>query len=240
MKWSVGITTVPERVYTTLPGTIESLMNAGFSSQVAVCISSGTSSLELTLPTRGKWAFFTNVHSRLGGAIGNWLLTAWELYLDDPHADRYAIFQDDIICSRGLREYLEATTTHTDGYWNCCTYPDNLKDFAANNPPEGWTPAHSPLGLGAQGLVFTNEGIRALLKSPYFVDLVHQTPDRTGIDGIVKSVMGWAGFTEYVHYPSLIAHVNSPSTLGHNPQPESAGFRGPNFDLRTSTYTQSK
>ena len=144
-----------------------------------------------------------------------------------PLADRVVYMQDDIECVANLRQYLELTTTHEKSYWNCCAYPANV-----NPEVSGWQPAVSPCGLGAQGLVFTNEGLRTLLSSRVVIDHpMDKYRGKEAIDGIVKTALGRAGFTEMVHNPTLVNHVGTQSTIGHEPQPESYGWRGADWNV---------
>src|SRR5690606_21154247 len=91
-------------------------------------------------------------------AYGNWLLAAWELYIRDPQADRYAIFQDDLICCRNLREYIEKTDYPANGYLNLYSFPENER-----GGKKGWVPTRNQKGLGAVGLVFDNATMHKLL-----------------------------------------------------------------------------
>lgn len=167
------------------------------------------------------------------GAFGNWWLGAVELYIRQPHADRFVIFQDDIECPVGLREYLCHTTTHDMAYWNLCTYSAGIgypTNVVTTTP--GWQPALCNWGLGAQGLVFTNEGLRTLLSSRVVIDQpMDKYRGKEAIDGIVKTALGRAGFTEMVHNPTLVNHVGTQSTIGHEPQPESYGWRGADWNV---------
>lgn len=238
MKWQYAITTCCERAYyyDGLLASAHSLHSAGFEYaplsmncrhgdiHSPSVFGNGFSTYRQVTPTYS--------HDVRVGAFGNWLLTAWELYLSNPHADRYAIFQDDIRASKNLKAYLEACPLPPKCYQNLCLYP---KNHIAES--RGWYDAPSELGLGAQGLVFSNEAMQVLLASKYLVQHPKLPHGKAGIDGVVHSVMQWSGYSELVHYPSLIKHVNGESTLGHPPQPESVDFMGEDFDLMTLLET---
>ncbi len=208
MKWMYGITTCGKRCHSPMfEMTSLSLYRGGFE-----CPEHFVDPRNLNL-----------------GAFGNWVHAAWSLYLSDPFADRYAIFQDDIACGRNLREYLEATATQPSAYWNLCLWPNNVQECT------GWYPAPDPAGLGAQALVFDNDGMRALLQSRWLVDHPRDKfRGRRAIDGIVKTIMGEAGFIELVHSPSLVKHLGAAcSTLQTNHYPETANFAGDAVNLMT-------
>jgi len=228
LKWQMAITTCRQRVEL-CDRTIQSLYDAGFlfstSSRDAGKVSANCYFQRIGY-NDGE-VRYDYLHDHRVGAFGNWLLTAWELYLSDRHADRYAIFQDDIRASKNLREYLETTITPEKSYQNLILYPAN---YVQGTEAGSWYPAPR-IGQGAQGLVFSNVAMKALLKSPFFVEYAATPNCVDGIDGTINAVMAEAGFTEYVHYPSLLDHVDSPSTLGHPPQPKIDSFRGEQFDL---------
>lgn len=236
MKWSVGLTTLrtPEREAQAIR-TYRDLLCAGFQDdEIIVCTNT-----DPTVETKDKNSLADCIHWPTIGAFGNWVLTAWEIYLASPRADRYAIFQDDIELSLRLREYLEMLPFPFDGYLNLITYPENsmptadelrLSDQHSIRP---WYRARNEWGLGAQGLVFTNATLRKLFVSPSLVNYVHNNPTRSqdGIDGVVKTACKFMDIHEYVHPHSLIRHINSTSTLHHPDQPECYGFLGSQFDL---------
>src|SRR5437870_5459108 len=105
MKWSYGVTTVPSRRSTLLPKTLQSLRAAGFGEPrlfIDGCKQDEAVgySCQFRLPITAR--------DPAVRPAGNWILSLWELYIREPVADRYAIFQDDLITYRNLRDYLEA------------------------------------------------------------------------------------------------------------------------------------
>ena len=247
--WSYGITTVPERKETTLPYTFRSLHSSGF--------------VNPTLFADGEadrrdyhWQFCTSDvvcrSTRLGPFL-NWVLALWELYGREPHADLYAIFQDDIIVSRNLRAYLERTLLDSsgqvdrEGYYNlftsvgCHDYWDKRKVLT---PPYGWVES-AQLGWGACALVFDREAVmellsnRELIRKPTSLSIKERSYK---IDGIVSDVLTARGrpsevdmedWHEWVHLPSLVQHVGEVSTIGHPRFSPAPSFRGESFDLMT-------
>ena len=181
MKWSYGVTTVEARRDSTLPRTLDSLARAGFDTP-------------RLFVDRGLLAF------------GNWALAAWELYIREPRADFYAIFQDDILACRGLRGYLERSSPKA-GYLNLYLIEDQPV------PTLGWFHALRH-GKGAQGLVFSNNALCRLLSQSEFV--LHPRAVRSStsnIDGTVFRAMHNAGLKEWAHNPSLLQHINEGSTI---------------------------
>lgn len=163
-------------------------------------------------------------------AFANWILALAEIYLREPTADRYALFQDDFVCSLGLKQYLEKTTTHDRSYWNIYTFPVNQS--LCPDCSSGWFRSDQR-GRSAVGLVFTLEGVLSLLSS----SLIWEKPRRArhpnkGIDGIVSDHFSGIGWTEMIHNPSLTQHTGHNSSMGNKRHPQALSFRGEDFDLR--------
>jgi hypothetical protein len=132
----------------------------------------------------------------------------------EPRADRYAVFEDDLIACPNLRKYLERTTTPGTRFYNLITH-----DVNANRRPHsnyrGWY--HSDqMCRGAVGLVFTNESAVAILSCRKLI-AAFQEESRMyrARDTAIGNAMRQMNFHEYVHYPSLLQHMESESTFGH-------------------------
>lgn len=229
MNWACGVTTIPERWASgLLHNTLRSLTAGGFDRpQVFV---------DGLIESRSFIAFSllkdTSFHNPKVGAFGNWALGLWELYLRNPKADRYAMFQDDLVCYRRLREYLDVCAYPERGYWNLLTFRDNERLVAEGT---GWHEsvdmpnAEGQTGRGAVALVFDRQAVTALLGQPSIV--AHAQLSRRGIDGAVVEAMNAAGYREYVHSPSLVQHVGEQSTLSSKVHTARAGsFRGQEYD----------
>lgn len=162
------------------------------------------------------------------GAFGNWLLALGELYIRMPHADYYAIFQDDIVTSRNLRTYIESIEYPDKGYLNLYTFP---KNHALSRGRTGFYPSNQK-GLGALGLVFDREAALMVLSDPY---MAKRPRDRQRghkyIDGGVVDCLAQYGWQEYVHNPTLVQHTGSISTLLNPRWSPSPSFRGEEYDL---------
>jgi hypothetical protein len=158
---------------------------------------------------------------------GNWLLAIWELYIRTPSATRFAIFQDDIVTCKNLKEYLSKCKYPKQGYWNLITYPKNQ---AKAPDHDGWFKSDQ-LGKGAQALVFSYDAIIALLTQPYILHRINN--ERKGhrcIDGTIVNSLKNAGWTEWCHNPSLVCHTGETSVMGNPKQPATESFRGEDVD----------
>lgn len=215
--WAYGVTTCPEREGTCLTPTLESLARAGFDSP----------------------RIYRDTMEG-GNAFGNWVTALNDLTLRYPRATRYAIFQDDIVCSLGMLEYLSRCHYPERGYWNLITYPAN-GDRAPSPDYRGWFLATSS-GKGAQGLVFDRTTAVALMTSEMFfmrrfdtsLDGRNREKRTRCIDGGVVECLRAIGYREYVHLPSLIGHrTEEPSAIKNKRQPDITHWRGEEFNLTT-------
>lgn len=238
LRWMCGVTTVFSRRYTLLPRTLASLEKAGFPRPrlfvdgmdgCEMCRSYQELGLELT----SRSPILRTDRS----TYGNWALALAELYARNPDADRYALFQDDVVVYQNLRQYLDACQYPSEGYWNLYTFPVNYRLIRKVN---GWSRSNQR-GLGALGLVFDQEAVIKLLSSPTFIRLPvmpirskvkHQADRFRKVDGAIVTAMKNAGIREYVHNPSLIQHTGIESSLlgRRTPHPIADSFRGEHFD----------
>lgn len=235
--WSYGITTVPERRHTTLPRTLHSLALAGFPSP-HLFIDGGN---ELEVQSDGAALLTRTVRIPRTTIFLNWYLGLAELYGRNPNAHRYAMFQDDFVTYRNLRQYLEKVPYPEKGYLNLYT-AFNSNEPVIRNKPVGWYEASllNPgepwqTGRGAIALVFSNDAVRTLLTAPSFINKP-QAADKViatrKLDGGIVTAMNMAGYREYIHNPSLVQHTGDISTWKDpgNPHPHALSFRGEDFD----------
>lgn len=217
MLWSYGVTTVPERLDTTLPITLRSLVAAEFSFPRLFVDGEGRNFERFGLPiTRRSPKILRQ---------GNWLLGLLELYCREPNADAYALFQDDVIAYRGLKSYLERLGFPKMSYCNLFTFLEN-EGRVADKPP-GWY-LSSQKGRGAIALVFPRDAMLSLLSSEKTFRRLAGSLNKQSIDGTVATALKGAGYSEYVHSPTLVQHLDSPSLLGHT-YGGSSSFRGEEF-----------
>jgi len=224
LKWSYGVTTLADRFDDLLPKTLTSLNRSGFG-QPRIFVDG-----EGALPDCVAGLPITQRIPKVM-TMANWWLALTELYMREPLADRYAIFQDDLVCSRNLRAYLEASEYPEKGYLNLYTFPENEK------PTNGWHESNQR-GRGAVALVFNNEAVRSLLLAEHMIKKVQDRQLRRGyprgtkgVDGGVVESFRKIGWKEYVHSPSLVQHTGLVSSMGNRRHPLATSFKGESFDL---------
>lgn len=178
------------------------------------------------------------------GTFGNWYRTALELYLRTPMADRYIIFQDDLVACSHLRDYLDMCDVSDDAYYNLYTIKSNEK------PTIGWSPAKQN-GKGAVALMFPNLVLRKLLTCQDFIDrprnrIRQKKNPCTNLDGGIVDCLKSVGVREFVHQPSLVQHTGMKSTIGHSERPRwqrfktAHSFMGEDYDARQFIGKQEK
>ena len=217
MKWAYGITTVETRMTDLLQQTLQSLKMAGFDDPhlfVDGPVLAGVPTVHNKVTQRCP-----NVRT-----AGNWFLSAWELYIREPDADRYAIFQDDMIATGNLRAYLERCHYPEKSYLNLYTWPQE-------NKPEikGWHPS-SQMGKGAVALVFDNDALRDLLTSNYMWMRFKDVKGHKSVDGGIVSAMKGMSYREMIHSPTLVLHTGTHSSMGNRSHPQAVGFKGEDFN----------
>ncbi len=229
--WAYGVTTVPRRRADLLPRTLASLAAGGFDRPWLFV--DGCDDLQgwrREFVDAGRAAGVTCRYP-LVRAYANWCLALAELYARDPLAGRYAVFQDDVLCVRNLRPYLESIPFPPKAYWNLYLGPwnDQGKNFTGRHRPPyfsdpafvGFTPGDQG-GRGALGLVFDRDTVQTLLSSRYVVDRpLQRHRDGWGlsprgfkyVDAAVVEALRPLGYAELVHHPSLLRHEGVESTI---------------------------
>lgn len=226
MKWAYGVTTVPSRLDSHLPRTLESLAKAGFDKPRLFVDGSKNGTLYQ------KFGLEVTCRYPTIRTAGNWILSLYELFIREPSANRFAIFQDDLVTYRNLRAYLERCEYPKNGYWNLYTFPAN-QDLAKGR--NGWYESNQ-LGLGAVGLVFSREAVIVLLGSKYMAERpLDASRGWRCIDGGIVEAMrknknGSGEWKEYVHNPSLVQHTGTGSSMRNPVQPLAKSFMGEDFD----------
>jgi len=230
MKWMYGVLTVPSRFDELLPRTLHSLAMAGFGEPRLFV--DGEKHPDIY---EQRFDLEVTVRYPIVHVYPNWILSMWELYLREPFADRYAMFQDDLISVKNLRPYLERAPYPEKGYLNLYTFMNN--EALVKDKPVGFLPA-SQNGRGALGLVFSQEAMIVLLGSSHMAKRVRNTARSKGklprgwthADGAVVEAMNAAGWSEYVHNPSLLRHTGLVSATGSCRYAPDRTFPGEDFD----------
>jgi hypothetical protein len=222
-NWAYGITTFPTRRDNFLKQTIKSLAIAGFSDP----------HLFVDAPAEGyeKFGLKTTERTPTIRPMGHWWLSLWELFIRNPKAQKYAIFQDDILVCPNLREYLERWYPEK-GYLNLISFPVNLPKVP-ENAEKGWSKAPKK-GKGAQGLVFDRKALETLLGAPSILQKFQSgRKAHKSLDGAVYDALIGNGYEEWIHNPSLLYHLgagNKTSMPDGRPQQLINSFLGDTFD----------
>ncbi len=224
MKWTYGITTVPCRRDGLLGNTVSSLRKAGFDEpRIFVDGLNDPKAYErFNLPVTVREPPPLKI-------VGNWVLAMWEMFVREPFADRYVLFQDDIEAVKNLRQYLEKCKYPKKGYLNLYTFKEN---FQHTKGVPGWHLSNQR-GMGALGLVFNREGLMLLLASSTLVSkpiAANKNRSWKSLDGGVFQAMKNIGWREYIHNPSLLQHRGGVSTLGNSHYPPIETFPKEGFD----------
>jgi hypothetical protein len=216
LRWAYGVTTVPARVDDLLPRTLTSLAAAGFDRPRLFVDGARPDDV-----TRYMGSFGLDVTGHLPAVRvhGNWCLSMHELWIRHPDAERFALFQDDLLAVKNLRQYLERVpypdgpvgirTDRTPGYLNLYACPAEEK----RNLPRGFSESNQN-GRGALALVFSREALLTLLSARHLLERPAD-PVRgwRAVDGGIVDSMRKAGWREYVHSPSLVKHLGTVSTF---------------------------
>jgi hypothetical protein len=232
MKWACGLTTVPIRRETLLPQTVAAIVNAGF--PVPRLFIDGD---------RGGFSVGagSTAHYPALGVVGNWWVGLVELYARNPDADWFAMFQDDVLLAKNVRQLIEASGIPEKRWLNLVTHPDakgSLAPLAPGGNGATWFVTRALInkkpgpggvtmqkGAGACALAFPRGVVAALLACP--------TPafNPNGLDGMIVDTLNRLGYQEMAHSPSLGIHTGAVSTLpGSKPQRVSNDFVGVDFD----------
>jgi hypothetical protein len=234
-RFTAAVTTCAARLDTYLPRTLASLRDGGFA--FPRLFADGVGHARAAELQRATGCPVTARDPAIRTA-GSWVLALYELYLRDPAADRFAVFQDDLECARNLRPYLERVPYPPKSYLNLMTFRSN--EDAVRGRPVGFhesAPLNTrppvlyhgrPLqkGEGAVALLFDRAAAVELLSSRHLA-MRAQDPHRGWqlIDGGVVESLNQAGFREHCHFPSLVNHVGARSSIGHPPFPPALTYR---------------
>lgn len=225
MTWAYGITTVPSRRDTLFPRTFNSLKLAGFDRP------------HIFIDGRMEAADYRDYSDRItcrhpnARTAGNWVLSMYELYIREPSAERFAIFQDDFVTSLNLKSYLDRCKYPDKGYWNLYTFPSNQKLCPEGNTYRGWYPSDQ-YGKGAVALVLSREALCTLLSQRQLIErFQNKKRGHQAIDGGIVDTFNKIGWKEYVHNPSLVQHTGLVSSMGNRRHPLANSFMGEDYDL---------
>jgi hypothetical protein len=253
MKWAYAVTTVlrdrdgnlhRERRDEYLPRTLASLKAGGFAEPTLFV--DGCDFAEAAEYER-RFSLRVEASRQRLGVVGNWVRALWTLRVLEPGADLYLMAQDDFVCARNLRQYLERCEHPAKGYWNGYLFASNEsycpKD-AHGQPLVGWyesrdlrqdgTDIRWQTGRGGLLLVFSREAVTVLLSSRSLAEKpMHASMPHKKLDGAVVTAMNFAGYREMVHFPSLTQHIGEVSSCGNHRHAKATSFPGENVDALT-------
>lgn len=225
-RFAYGVTTVPERRETILPRTLASLRNAGFD-QPRLFVD-GTDDIaayrHFGLPVSVRFPKLR--------VAGNWMLSMWELYVSNPNAERFVMFQDDCVAVKNLRAYLDKVPYPENAYLNLYAIGRAVQHLPAD--AKGFQ-LSDQRGRGAVGLVFSRAALTKLFANDHFVCRIQD--EHRGwrlIDGGIVTALKNVGWKEYVHCPSLVDHIGHESTwkgdISKQWYSSAVNFPGEDFD----------
>jgi hypothetical protein len=227
LLWAAGVTTCAARLDTLLPRTLASLAAGGFPAPRLFADGVGHARAAELEARTGRPVTARDPAVR---TAGSWVLALYELYLREPAAARYAVFQDDVEVLANVRQYLERVPYPPKSYLNLITHLDS--EAAVAGRPVGWHEGallrtHPPQlhhgrpsqkGQGAVALVFDRAAVVELLSSRHLAARPRDTQRGwRRIDGGVVESMNRAGWREMVHQPSLARHLGARSSIGNPP-----------------------
>lgn len=233
LRWAVGITTAPRGQWT-LPRAIGSLCTSGFD-RMTIFAEPGS-------PIPGLPAEIDVVErpKRLG-IHHNYVESLRDLLQAHPQADTLAIFQDDVIVCRHLREFLDADLWPA---WNCgvvSAYSPNFHGYEKSHSGGCHRVSQAHL-IGACAMVFPRHAAEMIVKHPLAESWrgrakgrANSREDRKAVDAFIGHVVRQIGLRSYFYSPSLVQHVARVSTVRHGGatgKRRSAGFPGEQADAR--------
>lgn len=234
-RWTAALTTVPSRVATLLPETLKAVTAAGIQPVLYV---DGllTPEQESIIRQAAGFDITINQHRNIK-TFANWYTAATDLYMTNPWAEHYLFLQDDLTCPKTLLQYLKSCRYPQNGYFNLYTFRENERVIEGKT--SGWIEAYRSkqgyqLGLGAVGLVFPHNALITLLTQKHMLTRKRDAVrGNHSLDGAIVEAMNQAGYTEYVHNPSLLQHTGEESSMGNARHAKALSYRGDDFDLMT-------
>jgi hypothetical protein len=224
-RWAVGLTTAP-RAAPTLERTLKSVAAAGWS-ELRIFAEPGSE-----IPVGPAHVSVTWRESTVG-AWPNWWLGLAELYQRDPQADAYLMLQDDLVCCRNVRSYLERELWPAERVGLVSFYCPSVYGSAQS----GFRQIRIGDGLiGALTYVISPAAVRSVLT--HGATLAHRLRGTTVGTRSIDTVVGqWAQarrFPVFCHVPSLAQHIGTTSTLwpgaGNGGQRMASHFVGEEYD----------
>jgi len=224
-RWAVGVTTAP-RKEPTIGRSLRSIVSAGWK-DIHVFAEPGspipTGIVGLTVTRRGETL----------GVLGNWFLGLSELLHRDPDADAYALFQDDVVLARNVRQYLETTLWPAERAGLVSVY---CPEPYANGGP-GFREVSTGGGLlGALSYILPSAAAKWIVTAGTATWFRRRTFSRESrrLDVLIGQLLAQAGWSAFYVSPSLAHHVGEHSTLwpgiGASRKRRAGDFVGEHYD----------
>jgi len=200
LVWAVGLVTAP-RPEPTIQQTLASLRDAGFT-DVHVFAEPGS-----WIPEESG-SLPVTVHGAHLGNIGQFCTALTELYMAQPHADCYAVFQDDVAAARGLKDWCD------EQFW---PLRHGLVSLYTSRVHSGDSVGWHVLDLGfyrtfgALAFVFRHDVLQEFLTDGQV--LRYRQRHAHGDDSLVGEWANRYGIGIAYHTPSLVQHTGKVSSL---------------------------
>lgn len=200
LRWQAAVLTAP-RPRPEIANTLESLHRAGFD-RLYLFAEPGS-----WVPPNDNVARLVRHRQRLGN-FANFYYALTQLYRDDPSADCFAVFQDDIRVARGAKSWCDQQ------FWPLETGLVSLFTPRVHcDTRRGWRslyPGYYRV-YGGQALVFRGDVLQRFLADPQVLQVLQggdHWDDCTVAGWAVRHQIGMA-----YHSPSLVQHVGHTSSL---------------------------
>lgn len=224
-KWAVGMTTAP-RAEPTLERCLQSVIQSGWD-EIHVFAEPGSVVPEL------PGVSVTRRGARMG-VIGNWFLGLSELVQNEPEADAFFMFQDDVLLPRNARLFLEQKLWPADRIGLVSIY---CPEAYVNGKPGFQRVEIQRRLLGALTVILPRAAAHWLVTQG--IAEVSRTQrlasDDRGLDVLLGRLLKQQELDAFYFNPSLAMHIGTCSTLwpgvAETPKRQAKNFVGESCDL---------
>ncbi len=202
-QWAVGITTAP-RTHSTLGACVQGLIRAGWNDCHLFLDGS------VRVPQQFAYMPVTWREHSLGASPA-WYLALSELVARNPHADAYALFQDDAFVHYGdaLRDYLERVLWLERSPALVTLYnPGIHQSVGWHKLPDNWD-------WGTLAVIFPPELARSFLSDTKVVEraIVRAAEKHLPIPELLREWQLRKRIAVWCPYPSLVQHIGQTSSI---------------------------
>jgi GT2 family glycosyltransferase len=211
-KWAIGMLSAPRR-RPTLEQSLRSITSAGFS-PLTLFAEPGT-----LLPKIENVSVVQR--QEVLGCWRNTVQSLRDLLSRNPEAQIIALFQDDVICVRDAREYLDRELWPSPQAGLISIYAPEWPGYEAKEIVGIRKIKHDSL-MGACGLIYRRECLEAVLRHPFATDwrgcykgVIADPSKKAGADTWAGLTARRTGWDVYTFSPSMLQHIAQFSALGH-------------------------